>query len=333
MQRRKLGRNGPEVSAVGLGCMGMSWAYGAPPDRATCIATIHAALDAGIDLLDTGDFYGCGHNESLIAEAIRGRRDKVVIAVKFGLLTDPARGPFAFDARPASVRNYLSYTLQRLGTDHVDIYQPARVDPNVPIEDTVGAIKDLIQSGHVRHLGLSEAGSDTLRRAQGVHPVAMLQIEHSLMSRGIEAEILPTCRELGIGVTAYGVLSRGLLTGRVKADTELRDYRAGLPRFQGENRARNLELVAALEALAGEKQATPAQLALAWALHRGEDVVPLIGARRPEQLAESLAALAIRLEPADLARLEAAVPADAVAGTRYDAHGMRMLDSEARPAA
>jgi aryl-alcohol dehydrogenase-like predicted oxidoreductase len=331
MQRRRLGANGPEISAMGLGCMGMSWAYG-PADEAESIATIEAAIEAGIDLLDTGDFYGVGHNEMLIGRAIRGRRDKVFIAVKFGALRDPSGGLIGFDARPASVRNFLSYTLRRLGTDYVDLYQPARVDPAVPIEDTVGTIKDLIGAGHVRHLGLSEAGVGTLRRAHAVHPVAQLQIEYSLMSRGIEAEILPAARALGIGVVAYGVLSRGLLSGRLGAGTKLGadDFRTRAPRFQGENLAHNLELVEALRRIAMEKGATPAQLAIAWVSSRGEDIVPLVGARRRDRLAEALGALDLVLDAADLARLEAAVPADAVAGARYDAHGMRMLDSEGR---
>jgi aryl-alcohol dehydrogenase-like predicted oxidoreductase len=285
-----------------------------------------------VSLLDTGDFYGTGHNEELIARAIKGRRDQAFIQVKFGLLLDPGGRPVGFDARPASVKGFLAYTLRRLGTDHVDLYQPARVDPAVPIEETVGAIKDLIQAGYVRHLGLSEAGPETIRRAHAVQQVTALQIEHSLMSRGIEAEVLPTCRELGIGVTAYGVLSRGLLGGRHEAGTELaaHDFRRTLPRFTGENLARNLALVEGLRALAAEKGATPAQLAIAWALHRGRDVVPLVGARRRERLEEALAALDLRLDRDDLARLEAAVPAEAVAGTRYDAHGMCMLDSEAQ---
>ncbi|MEK0083726.1 aldo/keto reductase [Benzoatithermus flavus] len=332
MQRRRLGRNGPDVSAIGLGCMGMSWAYG-PADETESIATIHAAMAAGIDLLDTGDFYGIGHNEELIGRAIRGRRDEVFIAVKFGALRDPSGGLIGFDARPASVRNFLSYTLRRLGTDHVDLYQPARVDPAVPIEDTVGTIADLIRAGYVRHLGLSEAGAGTIRRAHAVHPVAQLQIEYSLMTRGIEAAILPTCRELGIGVTAYGVLSRGLLSGRLAAGTTLGadDFRTRAPRFQGENLARNLELVEALRRIAVEKGATPAQLAIAWVLSRGEDIVPLVGARRRDRLEEALGALDLVLDADDLVRIEAAVPAGAVAGTRYDAHGMRMLDSEGRP--
>jgi aryl-alcohol dehydrogenase-like predicted oxidoreductase len=334
MQRRRLGTTGPEVGAIGLGCMGMSWAYG-PADPGESVATIHAAMEAGINLLDTGDFYGMGDNEALIAQAIRGRRDAAVLSVKFGAMRDPGGPIIGFDARPVAVKNFLAYSLQRLGTDHVDIYRPARVDPAVPIEDTVGAIADLIRAGHVRHLGLSEAGAATIRRAHAVHPVADVQIEYSLMTRSLEAQILPVCRELGIGITAYGVLSRGLLSGRLTATSALApdDFRAHVPRFTGENLEHNLRLVDALRALAIERNATPAQLALAWALHRGRDIVPLVGARTRERLAEALGALAITLEPGDLVRLEAAVPAAAVAGTRYDAHGMRMLDSEGRPGA
>ena len=330
MQRRRLGGSGLEVSAIGLGCMGMSWAYG-PADEGESVATIQAALDAGIDLLDTGDFYGTGHNEELIGKAIRGRRDSAVISLKFGALRDPDGALVGFDARPAAVKNALAYSLRRLGTDHVDIYRPARVDPAVPIEDTVGAIADLIRAGHVRHLGLSEAGAATLRRAHAVHPVTDLQIEYSLMSRGIEAAILPACRELGVGITAYGVLSRGLLSGHLTTDTALAtdDFRARSPRFSGANLKHNLGLVEALRTVAAELGATPAQLALAWALHRGTDVVPLVGARRRDRLVEALGALELVLDAGRLAQLEAAVPAAAVAGDRYDAHGMRMLDSEA----
>ena len=262
MRRRQLGSTGLEVSAIGLGCMGMSWAYG-PADEGESVATIQAALDAGIDLLDTCDFYGTGHNEELIGKAIRGRRDSAVISLKFGALRDPDGALVGFDARPASVKNFLAYSLRRLGTDHVEIYRPARVDPAVPIEDTVGAIAELIQAGHVRHLGLSEVGVATLRRAHAIHPVTDLQIEYSLMSRGIEAAILPACRELGIGITAYGVLSRGLLSGRLTSDTTLAadDFRSRGPRFSGANLQHNLGLVEALRTVATELRATPAQLA------------------------------------------------------------------------
>ncbi len=330
MQTRQLGRNGPVLPALGLGCMGMSDFYGTA-DEAESRATIRAALDAGVKLLDTGDFYGWGHNELLIAQALEGvPRDRVFLAVKFGALRDPGGGWVGYDARPAHVRNYLAQTLRKLRTDHVDLYQPARLDPAVPIEEVVGSIAELVKAGWVRHIGLSEVGAETLRRASRVYPIAQLQIEYSLMSRSIEASVLPACRELGIGVTAYGVLSRGLLGGRIGAagPDRPRDGRGRFPRFQGENLRRNLALVEALRAVAAEKGATPSQLAIAWVLSRGDDIVPLVGARRRDQLADALRALELRLSPEDLARIEAAVPAEAVAGTRYDERGMGSLDSE-----
>jgi aryl-alcohol dehydrogenase-like predicted oxidoreductase len=327
---RTLGANGPRVSAIGLGCMGMSDLYG-PSDEAEGVATIRAALDAGVTLLDTGDYYGMGHNELLIRDALRGRsRDDVVISVKYGALRDPAGNWLGMDARPAATKAFLAYTLRRLGTDHVDIYRPGRLDPAVPIEETVGAIGELIEAGHVRHVGLSEVGAKTLRRAQAAHPVSDLQIEYSLISRGIEKEILPTARELGVGITAYGVLSRGLLSGRWSKERALAagDFRAWLPRFRGENLDHNLALVERLRDLASEKGSTVAQLAVAWVLSRGDDIVPLVGARRRDRLAEALGALAVELAPQDVARLEAAVPPDSAAGTRYDPHQMQILDSE-----
>jgi aryl-alcohol dehydrogenase-like predicted oxidoreductase len=333
MLTRRLGASGPTVSAVGLGCMSMSGAYG-PADRSESLATIHAALDAGITLLDTGDFYGMGHNELLIREALVGRkRDDVVISVKFGALRDPVGGWSGYDGRPRAVRNFLAYTLARLGTDHVDIYRPARLDPTVPIEDTVGAIADLVRGGFVRHIGLSEVGPDTIRRAHAVHPIADLQIEYSLISRGIETAILPTCRQLGIGITAYGVLSRGLLSGHWSRQPAIKgDTRHGNPRFQGANLEHNLGLVEALRAVAQARTATVAQIATAWVMSRGHDIVPLVGARRRDSLSESLAALTLELSPEDLAAVERAVPAHAVAGERYPAYAMAALDSE-RPGA
>ncbi len=325
MQTRTLGRSGPIVSALGLGCMGMSDFYG-PADETESLATIQAAMEAGITLLDTGDFYGSGHNELLVGRAIKGRRDQAYIVVKFGALRDPAGGFVGFDTRPAAIKNFLGYTLKRLGTDYIDQYQPARLDPSVPIEDTVGTIADLVKAGYVRHIGLSEMGAATIRRAHAVHPISQLQIEYSLMSRGVEAEILPTLRELGIGLTAYGVLGRGLLAGSRLSD--INDYRSQSPRFQGENLSKNLKLAWRLAQLAEGRGATPAQLAIAWALSRGEDIVPLVGARRRERLEESLGALELHLSREELAAIEEAVPAAAVAGTRYDAHGMAMLDSE-----
>ncbi len=327
---RPLGKAGPRVFPLGLGCMGMSDLYG-PADRAESLATLHAALDAGIDLLDTGDFYGMGHNEMLIAEALRGvPRERVVLSVKFGALRGPNGAWLGLDARPAAVESALAYTLRRLATDYVDVYRPARVDPAVPIEETVGAIARLIEAGYVRHVGLSEVGVETLRRAAAVHSIADLQIEYSLLSRGIEAEILPACRELGVSVTAYGVLSRGLLSGRWKPESAAApgDRRAQLPRFSGDNLARNLALVEALRAVAQERGATVAQISIAWALARGEDVVPLIGARTRERLAEALGALALDLLADDLARIETAVPPGAAAGDRYDSTQMAHLDSE-----
>jgi aryl-alcohol dehydrogenase-like predicted oxidoreductase len=331
MKVRSLGTTGPRVSALGLGLMGMSDLY-SPADEAESIATILAALDAGVTLLDTGDFYGLGHNEMLLRDALKGRnRDNAVISVKFGILRDPAGGFNGVDVRPNAVKNFLAYTLRRLGTDHVDIYRPARVSPELPIEDTVGTIAELVTAGHVRHIGLSEVGADTLRRAHGVHPISDLQIEYSLISRGIEETVLPTARELGVGVTAYGVLSRGLISGHwSKERAGERDFRGHLPRFSGDNLERNLALVEALRGLADAKGATVAQVAIAWALSRGEDIVPLVGARRRDRLTEALGALQVRLTRDDEATIEAAVPADAVAGTRYDAFQMSILDSERR---
>ena len=329
MEQRTLGVAGP-VSAVGLGCMGMSGAYG-PTDRAEAIATIHAALDAGITLLDTGDFYGMGHNELLIAEARRGRdRDGVVLSVKFGGLRDPGGGFLGFDGRPAAVKSSLAYSLQRLGTDHVDVYRPARLDPDVPIEDTVGAIAECIEAGWVRHLGLSEVGADTIRKAHAVHPVADVQLEYSLMSRGIETKVLPTTRELGIATTAYGALSRGLLSGNWSAGRAMAtgDFRAHAPRFAPENLATNLVLVDALEQVATELGASVAEVAMAWVLSRGEDIVPVIGARTTDQLHGVVRAASLTLNRGQLAAIEAAVPAEAVVGTRYAAPQMAGLDSE-----
>ncbi|MEO8335976.1 MAG: aldo/keto reductase [bacterium] len=328
MHTTQLGRTGPTVSALGLGCMGMSDMYG-PSDRSESIATIHAALDAGIDLLDTGDFYGMGHNEMLIGEALRDSpRDRYKLSVKFGAQRGPDGGWLGYDARPSAVKTALAYTLKRLGVDHIDIYRPARVDPNVPIEDTVGAIADLIKAGYVRYAGLSEASADTVRRANAVHPIVDLQIEYSLVSRGVEDVILPALEELGVGMTAYGVLSRGLLSERAAESAKSGGFRGSLPRFSGENLQHNLGLVDALRAIAEDKSITVPQLAIAWVMSRGGNIVPLIGARRRERLTEALGAFDVMLTADDLARIEAAVPAGAVAGDRYMAAQMRMLDSE-----
>jgi aryl-alcohol dehydrogenase-like predicted oxidoreductase len=327
---RSLGNLGPDVFELGLGCMGMSDFYG-PAEEAESIATIRAALDAGITLLDTGDYYAAGHNELLIREALRGRnREQAVLSVKFGLMRAPDGSIVGNDLRPAAVKNFIAYTLRRLGTDYVDIYRPGRVFPDLPIEETVGAIAELVQAGYVRHIGLSEVGAETVRRAHAVHSISDLQIEYSLLSRGIEGEILPTCRELGIGLTAYGVLSRGLLSGRWSADRALaqHDFRSSAPRFTGENLERNLALVENLRALAETKDATVAQLAIAWALSRGDDVVPLVGARTRERLAEALGAVSLELDADDLGKIEEAVPAGAAAGERYAAAQMATLDSE-----
>jgi aryl-alcohol dehydrogenase-like predicted oxidoreductase len=327
---RKLGVHGPEVSSVGLGAMGMSGMYGRA-DRRESTATIHAALDAGINLIDTGDFYGMGHNEMLIGEALAGtNREQFLLSVKFGAQRGPDGAWLGYDARPAAVKTALAYTLQRLGTDYVDIYRPARLDATVPIEETVGAIAELVEAGYVRYVGLSEVGPETIRLATATHPICDLQIEYSIASRGIEPEILPTCRELGIAVTAYGVLSRGLLSGHWSPDRRLEstDFRSRAPRFQPENLVHNLALVEALRHVADAKDATVAQIAIAWVLARGEDIVPLIGARTRERLAEALAALELELTLEDLQAIAQAVPADAVAGDRYPEPQMAHLDSE-----
>jgi aryl-alcohol dehydrogenase-like predicted oxidoreductase len=333
MDHRRLGATGPEFSVIGLGCMGMSDLYG-PADRGESIATIHAALDAGITLLDTGDFYSMGHNEMLIREALIGRdRDSVVISVKFGALRDVARNWLGYDARPAAVKNFLASSLRRLGTDYIDIYRPSRLDPAVPIEDTVGAIAEMVKAGYVRHIGLSEVGADTIRRAAAVHPISDLQIEYSLISRSIEDEILPTCRELGIGITAYGVLSRGLISGHwSKARQGERDFRANAPCFQGANLDAKLALVERLRAIADGIGASVAQVAIAWVAAQGKDIVLLLGARRRDRLAEALGALDVKLSADDLAKLAKALPPGAAAGERYPAAALAHMDSEKKRA-
>mgnify|MGYP001627790184 CR=1 FL=1 len=331
MIERKLGATGPTVSAVGLGCMGMSDLYGVPQDRSDSIATIHAALDAGVTLIDTGDFYGMGRNEMLIADAIQGRRrETMTLSVKFGMQRGPGGEWFAPDGRPEAVKTSLAYTLKRLGTDYVDIYRPARLDPKVPIEDTVGAIADLIQAGYVRYIGLSEVGPDTLRRAASVHPISDLQIEYSLFARGIEADILPALRELGIGLTAYGTFARGLLTGTwVKQALSSGDFRSTVPWFHEENIDANLILVEKLRTFATGKHLTVAELALAWVLSQGDDVVGVVGAMSPSQVAEAGRSLRAILSQDELSELERLVPANAVAGARASGEQLRILDSEA----
>jgi aryl-alcohol dehydrogenase-like predicted oxidoreductase len=327
MELRQLGTTGPQVSALGLGCMGMSGIYG-PADDDESIATIHAALDNGVNLLDTGDFYGSGHNELLVGRALRDRsRDEAVISVKFGGLRDPDGGWSGFDARPVAVRNFLAYSLNRLGTDYVDIYRPARLDPDVPIEETIGAIADQVQKGHVRHIGLSEVGSETIRRAHAVHPICDLQIEYSVLSRGIEDGIMQTCRELGIAITAYGVLSRGMIAGTGPSD-DPRDFRAHSPRFEGANLERNLALIERLTPVAERHGVSVAQLAIAWVAAQGADILPVVGMRKRSRLDEALRALAVTLDGDDLAAIEAAVPAGAAAGERYAPAQFAALDSE-----
>ena len=334
MKSTQLGATGLRSSQLGLGCMGMSDLYG-PADRKESIATIHAAMDAGITLLDTGDFYGMGHNELLIAEALAGRaRDRAVISVKFGALRDPGGAFVGYDARPQAVKNFAAYSLRRLGVDHIDIYRPARLDPQVPIEETVGAIAELVKAGHVKHIGLSEVSAETLRRAHAVHPISDVQLEYSMISRGIEAQILPAARALGVGITAYGVLSRGLISGHWStARAGEADFRGqNSPRFQGSNLDANLALVERVRTIAQEMGVSVAQVAIAWVMAQGAaqgaNIVPLVGARSRARLEEALGALALALSPADLARLAQAVPPDAVAGTRYNAYQMAHLDSE-----
>jgi aryl-alcohol dehydrogenase-like predicted oxidoreductase len=325
MKRRKLGRSGPEVSAIGLGCMGMSDFYGAA-DEGESIATIHAALDAGIDLLDTGDFYGMGHNEMLIGRALKGRRDKAILSVKFGAQRDPKGAFLGFDTRPAAVKTAVAYSLNRLGVDYIDVYRPARLDSNVPIEETAGAVADLIKAGYVRHLGLSEVSGETVRRAHAVTPVCDLQIEYAVVTRMVERAILPALREMGIGVTAYGVLSRGLISNAtVAGETQERPH---FPRFEGENLTRNVALVKTLAEIAAGRGITVAQLAIAWVLGRGTDILPLVGARRRVRLSEALGALDVTLSEAELAAIDAVAPDGAIAGTRYHPMQMAMLDSE-----
>lgn len=329
METRTLGTSGPGVGALGLGCMGMSpdWYRGA--DDSESIATIQAAIDAGITMLNTGDFYGMGHNEMLIGRAIAGRREQVFISVKSGLMRAPDGQPVGFDTRPAAVKNFVTYSLRRLGTDHIDLYQPARIDTAVPIEDTVGAIADLVKAGYVRQIGLSEAGPATIARAHAVHPITALEIEYSLMGRSVERDILPAARERGIGIVAYNVLAGGLLGGRIgTSGLPAGDFRAHMPRFAAGNLERNLDLVKRFADLAQLLGATPAQLAIAWVLVQGPDIVPLVGARSRDRLREALGATDLSLDAATLQEIQHCVPPEAVAGSLYGGHMQQSIDRE-----
>ena len=331
MNKARLGESGPSVFPIALGCMGMgagSW-YG-DSDEAESIATIHEAIERGVNVIDTGDFYGMGKNELLVGKALRGRRDKVLLSVKFGALRGPDGQFLGHDARPAATKNALAHSLSRLGVDHIDIYRPARLDPTVPIEDTVGAIAEMVKAGYVRYIGLSEVGVDTIRRAAKVHPISDLQIEYSLVSRNVEVNIIPALRRLGIGMTAYGVLSRGLLTGTKPSGKS--DIRAQMPRFSGDNAERNQPLVDALARIATKRGVSSVQLAVAWVRAKGAAssvmIIPTVGARTRNQLRDMLSSLDVSLDAAEVAALEAAVPASQVAGTRYSEAHMAVLDSE-----
>lgn len=317
---------GHTIHPIALGCMGMTGMYG-PSSEDESIATIHAALDAGVSLIDTGDFYGMGLNELLIGRALKGRRrESALLSVKFGALRGPDNSWSGTDARPAAVKNFLAYTLVRLGVDYIDIYRPARLDPAVPIEDTVGAIADMVKAGYVRHIGLSEVGVETIRKANAVHPICDLQIEYSLISRSAEARIFPALAEMGIAATVYGVLSRGLLSGSIPAAKG--DGRSHFPRFESANLAHNRRIVETLNKEAARHGVTASQLAIAWVLAKNPAVIPVMGARTRKQLTESLAATDLRLSPHDLAALETLIPPDAASGDRYHAAGMHALDSE-----
>jgi len=330
MQTRKIGKENVNISTLGLGCMSMSGVYG-HADESESIETIHSALDQGINLLDTGDFYGMGHNEMLLSKALKDiPRNQYMLSVKFGGMRDPRGAWGGVDGRPAAVKNFLAYSLKRLGTDYIDIYRIARIDPAVPIEDTIGAIADMVNAGFVRHIGLSEAGANTIERANAVHPIIDLQIEYSIISRSIEKEILPLCKKLGIGITAYGILSRGLISGHYSnsGKTDQFDMRKYLPRFSGENLEHNMKLVESLNKIANDARGTAAQVAIAWVLSRGDNIIPLIGARTRERLNEAMGSLNIELTPELINRIDAAFPLNIAKGTRYASEQMGHLDSE-----
>jgi len=327
METRKLGKNGPLVTALGLGCMGMSDMYGSKETRndAQSIETIKAALDSGINFLDTGDYYGAGHNELLIREAIKNRTAKPVISVKFGALRSPSGDWLGFDTRPEAVKNFAAYSLNRLNVDAIDIYQPGRISPVIPIEDTVGAIADLIKEGKIKYLGLSEASPDIIRRAHKVHPVTAVEVEYSLASRVIEKELLAVCRELGIGIVAYGVLSRGLLSGELTGQFAPGDFRAHAPRFTGENFESNKKKISLLQDLAEKKGCNASQLAIAWVLHQGNDILPLVGTSKKKRLEENMAALTIKLTEEELKNINQAFPEGFFSGSRYAEQQMGMV--------
>ena len=324
MEKRSLGKNGPQLALLGLGCMGLSGLYGKTDDE-NSIKVVHAALDRGVSLLNTGDFYGIGHNEMLVGRAIKDRRDQAFVSVKYGALRSPDGAFNGIDTRPAATKNFLSYSLVRLGVDYIDLYQPARKDPDVPIEETIGAIAEMVKAGYVRHIGLSEVSAATLRRAHAVHPIAAVEHEYSLFDREIEDDLLPTARELGVAIVAYGVLSRGMIQSKGTVQIKPNDFRTILPRFLGENLAKNNAIVLKLQELAATKNATATQLAFAWVLSRGEDIFPLIGAKSTEQLNECLESATLSLDSADLAKLDSWIAASAVSGTRYPEPMMAML--------